>query len=263
MFKKLKPYLIWPSTIGTYHVRPLPLRLGNAPSIGQSLYIGMFLILNIVLTSVNFQSRQPNAWYSNTWHEIMAYVLYRTGAFAYIMAPLVWLFALRNNLLLWLTSWSHSTFMVLHRWVARIFTLQVVLHSIVSVVLYGVEGTYDTEVKAPYWIWGIVGTVCCVIITFGSGLFVRSYSYEVFLIKHIVFSPHPGSRVLVPRLRLIQVPWRVRELDFCHCSYLDTGSRGASPAHSTGWSAQSQSHSTQQRVRPYRYPGHPLGFGSR
>src|ERR1700712_2803776 len=122
LFKKLRPYLVWPSLIGTYQVRPLPFLLGNAPPVGQALYIGMFLILNIVLTSVNYQSRQPNAWYANTWREIMAYVMYRTGALAYIIAPLVWLFASRNNFLLWTTNWSHSTFMVLHRWVARIFT---------------------------------------------------------------------------------------------------------------------------------------------
>ena len=59
---------------------------------GQSLYISMFLILNVILTSVDFQSRQPNAWYSKKWREIMAYILYRTGALAYMIVPLIWLF---------------------------------------------------------------------------------------------------------------------------------------------------------------------------
>ncbi|KAJ9265972.1 hypothetical protein DTO212C5_6533 [Paecilomyces variotii] len=176
IFRKLKPYLVWPSLIGTYQVRPLPSLLGNAPTVGQTLYILIFLILNIVLTAVNFQSRQPNAWYSSTWHEIMAYVLYRTGAFAYIIAPLIWLFAGRNNILLWASNWSHSTFLVLHRWVARIFTLQVLLHSIIAVILYKAEGTYGEAAKSPYWIWGIVATLCCVLLTFGSGLYLRSYA---------------------------------------------------------------------------------------
>lgn len=187
-FSKLKPYLVWPSLIGTYHTRPLPYLLGNVPTVGQTLYILMFLILNIILTSVNFQSRQPNAWYSSTWREIIAYVLYRTGAFAYIFAPLIWLFGGRNNILLWATNWSRSTFLVLHRWVARIFTLQVLLHSIIAVILYKAEGTYNDAVKSPYWIWGIVATLCCVILTFGSGLYIRNYAYEFFLLKHILFS---------------------------------------------------------------------------
>ena len=188
LFRKLKPYLVWPSLIGTYQVRPLPFLLGNASTVGQTLYVLMFLILNIVLTSVSYQSRQPNAWYSSTWREIMAFVLYRTGAFAYIYAPLIWLFGGRNNILLWASNWSRSTFLVLHRWVARIFTLQVLLHSIVAVVLYKAEGTYDDAVKSPYWIWGIVATLCSVILTFGSGLYVRKYSYEFFLLQHIVLS---------------------------------------------------------------------------
>ncbi|KAF2452346.1 ferric reductase like transmembrane component-domain-containing protein [Lineolata rhizophorae] len=188
LLRKLKPYLVWPSTIGTYQVRPLPYFLGNAPTVGQSLYVAMFIILNIILTAVNYHSLQPNAWYSDTWREIMAYVLFRTGIYAYIMAPLIFLFAGRNNILLWLTNWSHSTFLVLHRWVARVFTLQALLHSILAVILYKKRGIYEHEVKAPYWIWGIVATLCAVILTFGSGLYVRSFAYEFFLIKHIVLS---------------------------------------------------------------------------
>lgn len=185
---KARPYLVWPSTIGTYQVRPLPFLLGNAPTIGQALFIAMFVILNIILTAVNYHSRQPNAWYSNTWREIMAYILYRTGNLAYIISPLIFLFAGRNNILLWLTNWSHSTFIVLHRWVARVFAVQVLLHSIIAVILYKAEGTYDTQVKSPYWIWGIVATLCVVILTFGSGLWLRKFAYELFLLMHIVLS---------------------------------------------------------------------------
>lgn len=174
--RKLKPYLAWPSTIGTYYVRPLPYLLGNAPTVGQSLSIGMFIILNIILTSANYQSRQPSAWYSSRWREIMAYVLCRSGNFAYIMAPLIFLFGGRNNILLWLTNWSHSTFLVLHRWIARIFAVQALLHSILAVVLYKAEGTYDMEATMPYWIWGIVATLCVVVLTFDTGLYIRSLS---------------------------------------------------------------------------------------
>jgi hypothetical protein len=102
--RKLKPYLSWPSIIGTYQVRPLPYLLGNAPTIGQTLYIALFLILNIVLTAVSIQVSQPNAWYSSQRREVMAFILYRTGNLAYIIAPLIFLFASRNNILLWLTN---------------------------------------------------------------------------------------------------------------------------------------------------------------
>jgi hypothetical protein len=77
---------------------------------------------------------------------------------------------------------------LLHRWIARIFALQVLIHSIIAVVLYKEEGSYETEVSAPYWIWGIVATLCVVILTFSSGLFFRSFAYEIFLLIHIVLS---------------------------------------------------------------------------
>ena len=147
---RLKPYLIWPITIGTYQVRPLPYMLGNAPTVGQILYIFMFVALNIILTSVNYQSRQPNAWYSTRWREITAYVMYRTGVLAYFISPLVFLFAGRKNFLFWLTNWLHSTFLLLHRWVARVFAFQALLHSVIAVVFYMSEGTYDAQAGTPY-----------------------------------------------------------------------------------------------------------------
>ncbi|KAK4152989.1 hypothetical protein C8A00DRAFT_34320, partial [Chaetomidium leptoderma] len=174
VFRKLKPYLVWPSAVGTYQVRPLPYLLGNAPTVGQSLYIAMFVILNVYFVAVNYVVKQPNAWYAIQWREIMAYVLYRTGVYPYIMAPLIFLFAGRNNILLWLTNWSHSTFLLLHRWVARVFRLQAILHSILAVIVYKDDGTYDMQVTMPCWIWGIRA--------------IHPYAYEFFLIKHIVLS---------------------------------------------------------------------------
>lgn len=38
------------------------------------------------------------------------------------------------------------------------------------------------EVKAPYWISGIVATLCYVVLTFGSGLYIRNYAYSFFLL---------------------------------------------------------------------------------
>ncbi|KAF9692811.1 hypothetical protein EKO04_009280 [Ascochyta lentis] len=186
----LKPRLVWPALIGTYHVRALPFSLGNAPTLGQAWYIVFFLILNIVLTATGYRSFQSpsNAWFPDSWQEIMAYVSCRTGVLAFALAPLVILFSSRNNVLLWLTGWSHSTYLLLHRWVARIFTLQVVLHSILEFILYKRKGVIDSEQKEPYWIWGIVATMACVIMVVISSLWFRRQSYEIFLILHIILA---------------------------------------------------------------------------
>ncbi|KAF2867716.1 ferric reductase like transmembrane component-domain-containing protein [Massariosphaeria phaeospora] len=188
LIDKLKPRFVYPSLIGTYHVRALPFALGNAPTTGQTVYIVMFLILNVILTAAGYRSYQPNMFFENTWQEIMGYTSARTGVLAFALAPLVVLLSGRNNVLLWLTNWSHSTYMLLHRWVARIFTLQVILHSLLELVLYQKTGELATEQVAPYWIWGIVATIACVIMVVVSSLFFRRLSYELFLIIHIILA---------------------------------------------------------------------------
>ena len=44
------------------------------------------------------------------------------------------------------------------------------------------------ERTKPYWIWGIVATLCVVVLAFGSSLYVRRFSYDSFLIVHIALS---------------------------------------------------------------------------
>lgn len=115
--ERIHPW-IYPSIIGTYHNRPLPFLLGNAPTVGQSLYIALLFILNIVFLAVGYKTLWPNEefqWYRNHYQELLAYFMWRTGALAFCQMPVLFLFSSRNNILLWLTNWSHSTYMLLHR----------------------------------------------------------------------------------------------------------------------------------------------------
>jgi len=52
--------------------------------------------------------------------EIAVYVSNRLGLLSFADLPLLMLYAGRNNILLWLTIWSHSTFLLLDRWVSYI-----------------------------------------------------------------------------------------------------------------------------------------------
>lgn len=185
---KLKPRFIYPSLIGTYHTRPLPFNLGNAPTIGQALLIVGFAIVNVILTAVGYSAYTPNMYFETKEYQILCYVAGRTGGLSFALAPLVVLFAGRNNILLWLTNWSHSTFMLLHRWVARFFTLHVILHSLLELVLYQKQGTLAAEQTTPFWIWGIIGTLACTIMVVISTLYFRRLSYEIFLIIHIILA---------------------------------------------------------------------------
>lgn len=186
---KIKPYVIYPFTIPGRNVRPLPFLLGNAPTTGQTLWIAMFVILNIILASVsykNFDGVHP--WGFDKTAEILAYVGYRTGHISFALLPLTVLFSSRNNVLLWLTNWPFSTFLVLHRWVARLCAMHAIIHSITLLAAYVRLGTYYTDVHTPYWIWGIVATLCMVILLFQSMIWFRRTAYEVFLSLHIILT---------------------------------------------------------------------------
>lgn len=63
------------------------------------------------------------------------------------------------------------------------FALQALLHTLLALPLY-----YPAEAKKEYWIWGAVATVATMIMVFASGLYVRRFAYEAFLISHILLA---------------------------------------------------------------------------
>jgi hypothetical protein len=187
------PFMTWlyPSIIRTYHDRPLPFLLGNVPTVGQSFYIAVLVILNIVFLAIGYKTAWPNQtnqWYQNHYQELMAYFMWRTGVLAFCNMPVLFLFSSRNNILLWLTNWSHSTYMLLHRWIARLFLLQTLLHSTLALVLCQNTGSYAKSLTTLWWIWGCVATVAAVILVLTSMLVLRQRACELFLITHIVMA---------------------------------------------------------------------------
>lgn len=74
-----------------------------------------------------------------SWPEVSTqlwrYVSDRTGIISFANFPIIWIFGMRNNLLMWLTGWDFATYNNFHRWIARVATLQAVVHSIGYTVL--------------------------------------------------------------------------------------------------------------------------------
>lgn len=137
---------------------------------------------------MNYGSTQPHPWGFSKKDEILAYIGYRTGHIGYALLPLVVLFSSRNNFLLWVTNWSYGTYLLLHRWIARIFAVQAIVHSITLLLTYKGSGGYATESTKPYWLWGIVATVLTCAMVVLSVAYLRRFSYEIFLVLHIVLA---------------------------------------------------------------------------
>lgn len=161
------------------------------PTRGQAFFIFYLIAINVILSAAGFKSMQPNSWYptaSGTDGEILSYLANRFGVLSFANIPLVFLYAGRNNVLLWLTNWSHGTFLLLHRWVAWIATLQAILHSVIYLRIYIHDGTHASESKLPYWVWGVVATLCMSILLPSSIFPIRKNVYEFFLAWHVLLS---------------------------------------------------------------------------
>lgn len=182
-------YLALPALKSKRHSEPLAWKIGYLPSRAMTLWIILYLIVNILASSVGFRSVQPNTWYATRNPEIAAYVGNRAGVLSFANMALATLFAARNNPLLYLSGWDQTTQLTFHRWAARVAILQAIIHSVVytaDYVAYKGENTFSTEAAKPYFWWGIIATTAMGLMIGFSALPLRAYAYEFFLISHII-----------------------------------------------------------------------------
>ncbi|KAM0264194.1 hypothetical protein ACHAPA_008378 [Fusarium lateritium] len=181
-----KSLLVYPAAFGKHHREPVV--VGNVPNRGQALYIFLISLLNIVLWLGPYTIHQPQASFTSLKMQTISIVGNRAGVMAMGNVVVLFLFAARNSVLLHVTDWSYSTYLLLHRWFGYWAIFHTVVHSAMLLANYVLQGTYQDELVRKYWIWGIVGTVAaCAILPF-SLLIVRQKMYEFFLASHIVLS---------------------------------------------------------------------------
>ncbi|KAF4463950.1 ferric reductase Fre2p [Fusarium albosuccineum] len=177
-------YFIDPPAWGRKHSVPV-LGLGFIPTRGQMIFILHLIAINVAAVFAGYPRYSPNALFPDRRYELMRHMGNRAGAVAFANIPLVILYGGRNSLLLWLTNWSHSTFLLLHRWVATILTLEVCFHSLMWLRIMIEAHSHSEASKLPYWYWGIIGTLSFSLLIPLSVYYLRKIMYEVFLIGHI------------------------------------------------------------------------------
>ncbi|KAK1585692.1 ferric reductase like transmembrane component [Colletotrichum navitas] len=188
---KLRQHVFLPALVGHRHLEPLPGQIGYVPSRTLSVFIAVYVVLNVVFSAVSFGSYQPNVFFLSMGFELCEYVGNRTGTLSLVNASIAILFAGRNNLLIALTGWSQTTFLTLHRWSARVATLQAIVHSIVYTMAYWEPGyagysAYAAKAAEPFYWWGIIATIAISLAVAFAVLPFRIRFYETFLAIHIV-----------------------------------------------------------------------------
>ncbi|KAI5459632.1 ferric reductase like transmembrane component-domain-containing protein [Mariannaea sp. PMI_226] len=175
---------------------------GTVPPRIQSLTLVAFLILNIVLSVIGYRIVPVNLYFETKFRQGLRYVSDRTGVISFANFPLIWLFGMRNNVLMWLTGWDFGTYNNFHRWVARIATVQAIVHSIGYTILVIDEGGWSAFVNwwtYLFWWTGEVATIVMSAIILFSFYWIRRQQYEMFLILHI------GMSILLLAFMLLHV----------------------------------------------------------
>ena len=183
LWTRIHATLNYPAAFGSRHREPVA-NLGQMPTRGQALYIFLISILNIVLCIVPVPYKQPNNSFPGDLEQALCVIGDRAGGLAMANMVAVFLFSTRNNVLISLTNWSHSTFLLLHRWIAYWVIIHSCFHSAMLLALYKIEGMYDSDSKSNWWTWGIVATIISVAIWPLSVLPLRARAYELFLAGH-------------------------------------------------------------------------------
>ncbi|KAL4881139.1 ferric reductase like transmembrane component-domain-containing protein [Aspergillus karnatakaensis] len=184
---RFEAIFITPPLFGTRHKIPYLYETFTMPTRGQSLFIFYQIAINVILCGVGIESANPSSWFKDVPREVVAYISNRAGALSFANIPLLVLFSSRNNALLWITNWSHGTFLLLHRWIAFIATIEACLHSAIYLENYHVDGLHTSQSQLPYWYWGIIATLAMVVILPASVYSVRQKFYELFLAWHVFF----------------------------------------------------------------------------
>lgn len=183
---KFYAYVIDVPVFGKRHQQPILKGLMYNPTRGQAIFILYLIAINLTAVFVGYHRYSPNLIRPDRSRELVRGIGNRAGTIALANIPLVILFAGRNNMLLWLTNWSHSTFLLLHRWTAVICTVEACLHSAMRLQIVVSDGTHSTKSHVDYWRWGVIATLSFCILLPASVLPFRRSAYEAFLIGHII-----------------------------------------------------------------------------
>ncbi|EIW72616.1 hypothetical protein TREMEDRAFT_12876, partial [Tremella mesenterica DSM 1558] len=188
MYTYYRKYFGVPALFGYRRAQPwgwfsIPTRL-------QGFWVFAYVIINIVFCTVDYNLFEENLYWP---HQIAVqrwrYVSDRTAIICFYNLPLLWCLAGRNDVFLWLTGWSYATMNLFHRWVARMATVQALVHSAAWTWLYvSFYGNYAAQYKDLWWTAGVVAMVTMALILPLSILPLRHKMYEFFLLIHIALA---------------------------------------------------------------------------
>lgn len=148
----LRSRLLLPATFGSKCA--VPIAQATIPPRAEFIVISIYIIINVVLCAVSYTTFERNLYWTGTKTQLWRYLADRSGYLSYANLTIFWAFGIRNNILIFATGWNFPTFTRFHRWVARVATVQAILHSIAYTVESYLDGgfeEYAEEWTYRYW----------------------------------------------------------------------------------------------------------------
>jgi predicted ferric reductase len=211
-FPALKKHLLYAPLWKQRHNKEL--RLSSAANMGTLPGRGHFvLLLFYTLANIAWTAALP---YNKPRESLLAALRGRAGVLAvFNLFPTI-VFALRNNPLIHLLEIPFDTFNLFHRWTARIFVLEALIHlcawAVDTALAGGVQAVSDGlshGSHAASYTWGLVAAIAGFIIIFQAWSPIRHAFYEVFIVLHklLVFVVFLGVYYHLKIDHLMQLWW--------------------------------------------------------
>ncbi|CAM9011249.1 unnamed protein product [Wickerhamomyces anomalus] len=161
---------------------------GYLPTRVETIVLFFYFALIFIFSGVRYTYVENDTIWNTRDGQAARYPGDRTGVLALYSLQLTFLFAGRNNFLIWLTGWKQSTFYTYHKWVSRFNFILILIHA-GSMHMQSVGMGYSkflTRLDSYWYRWGIVAATFGGVLVFSAAYAVRKSYYEVFLMTHII-----------------------------------------------------------------------------
>ncbi|GAB7346400.1 hypothetical protein MBLNU457_5100t2 [Dothideomycetes sp. NU457] len=161
------------------------INVGTLPSRPQTFFLIGYVGMNVALSVVHLP------WTAER-HEIASYLRNRTGVLAVMNMIPLFLFAGRNNPLIWMLDISFDSYNLMHRWVGRTVVLQALAHILAWMVDTLLSSSWHSVstmlINSPFFLSGSIGSFALLFMLLQSPSIIRHAFYEVFLGLHFLLA---------------------------------------------------------------------------
>lgn len=183
-----RQHVMWPSTITKRHMTRFEFFRGfltiNVPLRHEFIFAFGYAALVMIFMLTPYVFMDGDVLYPSKWKQMMRYASDRAGIMATVQFPMLYLFAAKNNILIYFTRWSYMKCSVFHRTVAVVTYALFIIHAAMKHIFSKSYGGSLTKYyyPVPYFRWGCAAMGLMALMIALAPL--RSRLYSIFYRLH-------------------------------------------------------------------------------